>query len=41
MASGVLKTEGVVTRTFDLADWERAFDLAAGKDGNIKVAITF
>jgi len=41
MAKGVLKTEGVVTRTFDLADWERAFDLAAGKEGNIKVAITF
>ena len=41
MASGVLKTAGVVTKTFPLEEWETAFDYATGKYGNIKVAITF
>jgi L-iditol 2-dehydrogenase len=41
MARGVLKTAGVVTRTFPLEQWETAFDYATGKYGNIKVAITF
>ena len=41
MASGVIKTEGVVTRTFPLEQWETAFDYATGKYGDIKVAITF
>jgi threonine dehydrogenase-like Zn-dependent dehydrogenase len=41
MSSGVLKTDGVVTRTFPLEAWEKAFDEASGKHGNIKVAITF
>ena len=39
--SGKLKTDGVVTRTLELKDWERAFELAAGKEGDIKVAIRF
>ena len=41
MTSGVIKTEGVVTRTFPLEQWETAFDYATGKYGDIKVAITF
>ena len=41
MASGVIKTEGIVTRTFPLEQWETAFDYATGKYGDIKVAITF
>ncbi len=41
MSSGLLKTDGVVTRTFPLEQWEKAFDEASGKHGNIKVAITF
>jgi len=41
MGTGVIKTNGVVTSTFDLADWEKAFEYATGKYGDIKVAITF
>lgn len=41
IASGKLKTDGVVTRTFSLEEWETAFDYASGKYGDFKVAITF
>ena len=41
MGTGVIKTNGVVTSTFDIADWEKAFEYATGKYGDIKVAITF
>ena len=39
--SGKLKTDGVVTRKFSIAEWEKAFDYASGKYGDFKVAITF
>lgn len=38
---GSLKTDGMVTHTFPLDQWETAFDYASGKYGDIKVAITF
>ncbi len=41
MTDGLIKTGGVVTRKFDVSEWETAFDYATGKYGNIKVAITF
>lgn len=41
MANGKLKTDGVVTKTFSLDEWETAFNCAAGKDGDIKVAFQF
>lgn len=39
--SGVLKTDGVVTRTFPIDQWESAFEHATGKYGDLKVAIQF
>ena len=41
ITSGQLKTEGVVTRTFPVEEWETAFEHAAGGHGDLKVAITF
>ncbi|MDL2301407.1 alcohol dehydrogenase catalytic domain-containing protein [Lachnospiraceae bacterium OttesenSCG-928-D06] len=41
IAEGKLKTEGVVTNTFPIEEWEKAFDYASGRYGDIKVAITF
>jgi L-iditol 2-dehydrogenase len=41
IASGKLKTNGVVSRTFKLEDWETAFEYATGKHGDFKVAFTF
>ena len=41
MSSGAIKTDGVVTRTYGLDDWEEAFTKAQGKEGDIKVAFTF
>ena len=41
ISNGKLKTNGVVTRIFDLEDWETAFDYAGGKYGDIKVAFRF
>ncbi len=41
MTSGRLKTEGVVTRTFPLDQWEEAFRCASGEEGDIKVAFRF
>lgn len=38
---GVLRTEGVVSRSFGIDEWEKAFDYATGKYGDFKVAITF
>lgn len=39
--SGLLAWDGVVTATFPLERWEEAFERAAGKQGDLKVAITF
>ncbi len=36
-----LKTDGVVSSTFSIDDWEKAFELATGKQGDLKVALTF
>lgn len=41
MNDGSLQTEGVVTRTFDLKDWETAYEYASGKYGDLKVAFVF
>jgi len=38
---GTLKTDGVLTSTFPIEEWQKAFDHATGKYGDIKVAITF
>lgn len=39
--NGNLKTDGVVTKIFELEDWEDAFSYAAGKPGHFKVAFKF
>ncbi|MDO5329262.1 MAG: alcohol dehydrogenase catalytic domain-containing protein [Coriobacteriia bacterium] len=39
--NGNLKTNGVVSKVYDLDDWEEAFDMATGKDGDLKVAFRF
>ena len=41
IANGNLKTNGVVSRTFKIEDWETAFEYATGKYGDYKVAIVF
>ena len=41
IANGTLKTNGVVSRTFGLEDWQTAFDYASGRHGDLKVAFTF
>lgn len=41
IASGKLKTNGVVSSMFRLDEWEKAFEYAAGKYGDFKVAIKF
>jgi len=39
--NGKLKTDGVVTNLFTLDEWEKAFEYASGKYGDIKVALRF
>jgi len=39
--NGTLKTDGVVSRYFDLENWEEAFEYATGKYGDFKVAFKF
>jgi len=41
IGNGNLKTDGVVSRTFPIEEWEKAFEYATGKYGDFKVAITF
>ena len=41
IANGKLKTDGVVSRYFELENWEEAFDYATGKYGDFKVAFKF
>lgn len=41
MIKGNLKTDGVVSSTFKLEDWEKAFEYAAGTHGDFKVAFVF
>lgn len=41
IANGSLPTAGIVSHTFALEDWEKAFEYAAGKYGDFKVAVTF
>lgn len=41
IANGKLKTNGVVSRTFPIEEWETAFEYATGKYGDLKVAIVF
>ncbi len=39
--NGTLKTKGVVTNSFSIDEWEKAFAFASGKYGDLKVAIRF
>jgi len=39
--NGNLKTDGVVSRVFNIEDWEEAFEYATGKYGDFKVAFKF
>jgi L-iditol 2-dehydrogenase len=39
IADGTLKTNGVIKNTFKLEEWEKAFDYASGKYGDLKVAL--
>lgn len=41
IASGELKTNGIVSSIFPIEQWEKAFDHASGKYGDYKVAISF
>lgn len=41
IADGKLKTDGVVSKTFPIEEWETAFDFATGRAGDFKVAIKF
>lgn len=41
IASGTLPTNGVVSKTFSLDEWETAFEYASGKHGDLKVAFEF
>lgn len=41
IASGELKTDGMVSSTFPIEQWSEAFDHASGKYGDYKVAIVF
>ena len=41
IANGNLKTDGVVSKFFELKDWETAFEYATGKHGDFKVAFKF
>ncbi len=39
--NGNLKTNGLVSKSFSIEEWETAFEYASGKYGDLKVAITF
>jgi L-iditol 2-dehydrogenase len=39
IASGVLKTDGVIKTSLKLEDWEKGFEYATGKQGDFKVAL--
>jgi len=41
ISDGTLRTNGVLSRTFPLEQWQEAFECATGKHGDLKVAITF
>ena len=41
MAKGNLKTNGVVSSVFAIEEWEKAFEYATGKHGDLKVAFRF
>lgn len=41
IANGDLKTDGVVSRYFELENWKEAFEYATGKHGDFKVAFRF
>jgi L-iditol 2-dehydrogenase len=39
IASGSLKTDGVVSTILKLEEWEKGFEYATGKHGDLKVAL--
>ena len=41
IANGKLKTNGVVSSSFPIEEWEKGFEYATGKYGDLKVALTF
>jgi len=38
IASGILKTKGMIKSMFKLEEWEKAYDYATGKYGDMKIA---
>lgn len=41
IGDGTLKTRNVIKTTFPIEEWEKAFEYASGKYGDLKVAIVF
>ncbi|MDY3251110.1 MAG: alcohol dehydrogenase catalytic domain-containing protein [Candidatus Choladocola sp.] len=41
ITNGKLKTNGVVSSSFPIEEWEKGFEYATGKYGDFKVALTF
>ncbi len=39
ISKGILKTDGVINTTFTFEEWEKAFEYASGKYGDLKVAL--
>lgn len=39
--NGNIKTDGVVSSMYPIEEWEKGFDAATGKNGDLKVALTF
>ena len=39
IANGTLKTGGILQTTFPIEEWEKAFEYATGKHGDLKVAV--
>jgi L-iditol 2-dehydrogenase len=39
IASGKLKTDGMIKTTFKLEDWQKGFEYATGKYGDLKIAL--
>ena len=38
ISSGILKTKGLIKTIFKLEEWEKAFEYATGKHGDLKIA---
>ena len=38
ISKNILKTDGIINRTFTLDEWEKAYEYATGKYGDFKIA---